>query len=598
MSLVSALNRAYSTIPGLARLGFVEARISHVLRIDANGLPTGVPDDIRVHGKKSISPSIQVPRKPNVTITSGIYPDFLWGKAGYLLGLVDPLEDGGADNSKKLQAKSDKARKQHQAFKDFNLNMLADASSPGLIAFKKFLTTWDPSKFADLNWPEDIRQDSMIIAYDDGSATTNLFDLEEARAIWSKECAPADAENGVCFVTGTVGPTSRLHPSIKGVRGSQSSGAPFASFNEDAFESYGWSQGENASISVDAAFRYGQTLNHFLSHDSGHKFQLGDTTVVYWAEGPNEDSTHAAVELFGQIVQPFNQKAASARVANVLTKLTLGSRLRDIDPGLASGIDFHIAGFAPNAARIITRFYLTNSFGSIVDHYSAFLDDMTVCDQRPSDTLQTYLRATSPRGEDKRIHSNIAAQWMHSILNGTSYPSVLGSTVLTRIKADGDVNLQRIQILKALLVRNYRKAVPMALDPEFSNKGYILGRLFSAYEQTQRKAIRGVKATIKEKFFSSAATSPRRVFPALARGVENHLTKIRRQNGEGLKWHFQTMIEKIAGKLDPLSDPFPIRLSPEEQSLFALGYYHQNAYRKAAESTTETESETTTSEKE
>lgn len=600
MTLIAALNRAYETIPGLPRSGFFGSRISYVLRIDSEGLPTGIPDDIRFHtSKKSTAPTLLVPREPGVKVTSGIHADFLWGKASYVLGMPDVSDLPDEEDRKIEEEKANlRANKQHTAFKERNLSLLADASHPGLVAFKKFLASWDTSTIADLHWPHDIRDGALIIAFDDGTSSTTLFDLEEARAIWEKECAPDDANEGVCLVTGVVGPTARLHPSIKGVKGTQPSGASIASFDKESFCSYGWVQGSNAGISESAAFKYGQTLNHFLAHDSGHKFQLGDTTVVFWAEGPDSETSDAAIQIFGQIVLPFDQKAASARVSSVLSKLANGARLQEVDPALASGVKFHIAGLAPNSARIVTRFFLSDSFGEILNNYSRFLSDMAVNGQRPTDTLQWYLRETAPLGEDKRIHSNLAAQWMRSILTGTDYPAVLGAAVLTRIKADGVVNLRRVQILKALLVRNFRKAVPMALDPNFSNKGYILGRLFSAYEQAQRRAIPSAKATIKEKFFASAATSPRRVFPALARGVENHLTKIRRQNGDGLKWHFQKMIEDIAGSLDPHNDPFPVRLSPEEQSLFALGYYHQNAFRKDATTTTDASSDTTTSEKE
>jgi CRISPR-associated protein Csd1 len=600
MTLIAALTRAYETIPDLPRLGFVEQKISYVLRINSDGVPTGIPDDIRSHAsKKSVTPTILVPRAPGVTVTSGIHADFLWGKPGYVLGMRPIIDLEDEDAREKAQAKANsKTDRQHAAFKARNLALLTDASHPALVAFTKFLTSWNPATLPDLGWPDDMRDGALMIAFDDASTSTVLFDVPEAKAIWEKNCAPSDASQGVCLVTGTVGPVTRLHPTIKGVKGAQSSGAQLASYDKDAFRSYGWTQGSNANVSVAAAFKYGQALNHFLTYESGHKFQLGDATVVFWAEGPNADQSDVALEIFGQLIRPFDQKAASSRVASILSKLATGARLQEFEPTLATDVKFHIAGLAPNASRIMTRFFLSDSFGEILNNYTRFLEDMTVNDKRPKDTIQRYLRETAALGDDKRVHPSLAGHWMRSILTGADYPSTLGPAVLTRIKADGDVNLHRVQILKALLVRNFRKAVPMAFDPNFTNRGYILGRLFSAYEQAQRRAMPSAKATIKEKFFASAATSPRRVFPALARGVENHLTKIRRQNGDNLKVFFQRMIEDIAGRLDPLNDPFPNRLSPEEQSLFALGYYHQNAFRKEATTSNEPSTDGNISEKE
>ena len=60
----------------------------------------------------------------------------------------------------------------------------------------------------------------------------------------------------MCLVTGSTGPTERLHTAIKGVWGAQTSGANIVSFNLDAFTSYGKSQGANAPVGKSAAFAY------------------------------------------------------------------------------------------------------------------------------------------------------------------------------------------------------------------------------------------------------------------------------------------------------------------------------------------------------
>ena len=44
------------------------------------------------------------------------------------------------------------------------------------------------------------------------------------------------------LVTGRRAGPTRLHPSIKGVRGARPNGASLVSFNLDAFTSHGWSQ--------------------------------------------------------------------------------------------------------------------------------------------------------------------------------------------------------------------------------------------------------------------------------------------------------------------------------------------------------------------
>ena len=101
-----------------------------------------------------------------------------------------------------------------------------------------------------------------------------------------KENSSGNMAQGQCLVTGEQDqPIALLHPSIKGVRGAQSSGASLVSFNAPAYESYGneGGQGLNAPVSEYAAFAYGAALNALLA-DREHTQLIGDATTVYWSE--------------------------------------------------------------------------------------------------------------------------------------------------------------------------------------------------------------------------------------------------------------------------------------------------------------------------
>lgn len=63
--------------------------------------------------------------------------------------------------------------------------------------------------------------------------------------------------------------------------------------------------------------------------------------------------------------------------------------------------------------------------------------------------------------------------------------------------------------------------------------------------------------------------------PRLFRLSKHHLSAL----PGGLAWHFQKQIEEITTK-DLMGTSFPKSLTLEEQGRFALGYYHQRAYRK------------------
>ena len=172
---------------------------------------------------------------------------------------------------------------------------------------------------------------------------------------------------------------------------------------------------------------------------------------------------------------------------------------------------FYVLGLAPNASRLSIRFWFEDDFGALARNYQRFVADMAV-DPPPRDAnpaLWKYLAETAVLGKRENVPPNLAGEWMRAILAGTRYPLTLLSTVLMRIRADGAVNALRVGILKAVLIRNFRnKEAPVSLDPENTNKGYLLGRLFAAYEQVQTAALgRNVNATIKDKFYGAASAT-------------------------------------------------------------------------------------------
>ena len=120
-----------------------------------------------------------------------------------------------------------------------------------------------------------------------------------------------------CLVTGEQAPIARLHPSIKGVRGAQSSGASLVSFNAPAYESYGHDdeQGVNAPVSEYAAFAYATALNYLLSGEMNRNAQyIGDMTIVYWAEKQCEAYQNAFSEfLFAQRPMKKDERQGAAK---------------------------------------------------------------------------------------------------------------------------------------------------------------------------------------------------------------------------------------------------------------------------------------------
>lgn len=107
----------------------------------------------------------------------------------------------------------------------------------------------------------------------------------------------------------------------------------------------------------------------------------------------------------------------------------------------------------------------------------------------------------------------------------------------------------------------------MSLDKENTNVGYRLGRLFAVLEKIQEEANPGINATIRDKFYASASSTPNAVFGNLMRLKNHHLGKL----SQGRSIYF----EKLLGEVIAEVPSFPAHLSLDEQGDFAIGYYHQ-----------------------
>ena len=108
----------------------------------------------------------------------------------------------------------------------------------------------------------------------------------------------------------------------------------------------------------------------------------------------------------------------------------------------------------------------------------------------------------------------------------------------------------------------------MSLNKEETRIGYCLGRLFAVLEKLQSDAQPNIKATIRDRYYSSASCTPKAVFGTLMRLSTHHLKKL-----ENPGWRVNA--EKRISDVMALISEFPSHLNMENQGLFAIGYYHQ-----------------------
>ena len=565
--ILQALTRYYEDLLAQGKIdapGWAPAKISYALYLDENGeLIQVVPTMEEVpKGKKTVLQPQSKPLPAAVKRTVGIAANFLWDNSSYLLGIDQ-------------KGKPERSRECFDAAAKLHHKVLDGVDSPVARAILTFFDTWKPENAAE--------HPALAGQLDEITAGGNLlFRVDETypqkdAAIceaWRRyrESSADDAVRMQCLVTGGEDEITAVHPSVKGVRDAQSSGAALVSFNAPAFCSYGHEQNFNAPVGKYAAFAYTAALNHLLA-DKENVQLIGDTTVVCWAEGAEDvyrDFGMAA--LFGGEKEGLSDndlRAALKRLADGLPCEDLG-----IDPNRP----FYILGLAPNAARLSVRFFLRDSFGALMKNINDHYDRLEIAGAKyPILTLWGLLSATVRDPKKQKPSPIISGATARAIFSGGRYPASLLEATMLRIRAERNITWGRAAIIKAYYLKNPHEDCPkevltVSLNESSTDTAYTLGRLFSVYEAVQQSANPGINATIKDKYFNSAAAMPASIFPVLNNLYQKHLRKL--EGGQRVYYDKQVMALKGI-----LGESYPARMTLAQQGAFDLGYYHQTQKR-------------------
>lgn len=577
--ILQALNQLYGRLANdagydIAPAGYSSQKIAFAVVLHPDGQLHDIQDIREEVGKKRLPRQLLVPGQSKPT-GSGINPCFLWDNSAYLLGHVSPqkLNESGIKFDQRIQ----RTAESFEAFRQKHLSLEQEIQDPWFTAVCRFLGQWQPERCAEFSILDEL--DSGFGIFKLIAETQYLHERTAIRDWWNSQQSrqQADAEKGVCLITGATSDVARIHePKLKGVAGAQSSGALLVSFNCDAFTSYGKDQSLNAPISEQAAFRYCTALNAVLSGNRSekHRLSIGDTTVVFWTERPTHAEDWLASLLTGDIQEAQDDNVLKQTRAMLQALRNGGGELCALGDDPATRV--HILGLAPNAARLSVRFWHTGPLGDLFDKLKKHHDALRIVPQfgagskRPDPefpAIWMLLRETAR--DTKDIPPLLGGALMHAILEGTPYPDALASAVIRRIRADRVINYLRAAMLKAWLVRKHQSQgeISVSLDTERTDPAYRLGRLFAVLESAQYKALGDVGANIRDRFYSAASATPSIVFPRLLRTYQHHLGKMDR----GAKTAFEKRAQEIIEGIDTM----PAHLNLEAQSQFAIGYYHQ-----------------------
>ena len=552
---------------GIAPSGFERKEIPFVIEIDAQGQLTQIEDTREGEGKRKRAKPFLVPQ--TVKRSANVEANLLWDTVEYVLG-VD------------TRGKPDRVAQQHQAFKDKISSLpISGREDEGVQAVSRFLRHVDTVSLSQYDVWQDIAKTNPNVTFR-LHGDINLVCQRTAVAQSIVVSQTVEKADELCLVTGETDKIEQLHPAIKGVWGAQTSGSNIVSFNLDASNSYGKTQGANAPVGKRAAFSYTTALNHLLRKNSPQRLQVGDASVVFWADRPAELET-LTPDIFGE--PPKDEPDRNVRAVESL--------YRAIDQGLLENNDgrakFFTLGLSPNAARIAIRFWHHGTVAEMAGRIKQHFDDLAIersLRDPPYLSLFRLLKSVAIQGKADNIPPNLGGELVRSILGGLPYPQTLLSAAVCRICAEHEVSYPRVALIKACINRatrysnhTIREELSMSLDEANPNVGYRLGRLFAVLEKIQEEANHGINATIRDRYYGAASSRPVTVFSTLLKLKNHHLSKLENPG------RVVNLEKRIGGIMDGLDD-FPAQLPLADQGRFAIGYYHQRQdFFKKTEST-------------
>lgn len=491
-------------------------------------------------------------------------PNFLWDKEEYILGTFD-------NNQTK-----------HNIFKKYISEFIPEQlrNNRGIKAIDKFYATDQISliqKTSDWKLVKKTKNPNMsfwLIGQDAPIASDEQFkefiistELQETGESTEKII------RGICSITGEKTIIARTHQKTFINKDANL----LVSFQKNSgYDSYKKDQAYNASVGVEAEFAYTTALKILLESKS-NRFnirgkQKSGTAFLFWADKQNVLEENFSF-FFNTSFQTDNPDREVKTVKAALESIFTG-RLND-----EGDIRFHILGLCQGGgSRIAIRLWKTNTVKEFALHIKKHFEDLEIISdpktQKDYINLYSLFSNISLKNDIDNLPPNIHGSVVDSILDSRiKYPDTLQQQCIRRISAEQHVNPIRAAILKAYLNRKEtiyntnEKLITMSLDLDNKNQGYLCGRLFAVLEKIQEEA-QGT-SNIRERFYGAFSCTPVIAFSTLMKLKNHHLPKL----NQGRKIDFEKMIQVIISEIN--SNGVPAHLSLDDQSRFAIGYYHQ-----------------------
>jgi len=534
--------------------------IRWLIDLDLQGRLVGfVPTS--AEGKKGKSIRGKEYDAPHIGRAFGVKSKLLADNGEYVLGLARDI------------AKQKRVNECHKAFVEGIRNCAAATGEKVVASVLRFLKQLDLGDSV----PKDLDPSHNMTFRVAGVLPIELKSVQE---YWATAAEPSDEEGArttapvmQCLICGEQRPTvKRLAFKIKRIPGGQPSGLAMISANAPAFESYGLQASLIAPTCQPCGERFSKAANALIESEHSH-ITVGRLVYLFWTK---EEVPFSVVSLLSR-PDPGEVRALIGSVFRGQQTAT------EIDT-----MPFYATAFSASGARVVVRDWLDTTVRHArrnLAHYFS-LQQMSDRDGTPGNPYGLFALAaatlpTTVRDAGKELAPNVPQVLLQMALRGGALPMWLLFQAVKRNRAEQTITRPRAVLIRMVLLSRQeypiKEDMMAQLEPDNRDPAYLSGRLLAVLESVQQAAIPGVNATITDRFFGTASSAPASVFGHLIRGAMGHLGKLRKEK----PGTYEALRRRLAEVQEHLKT-FPRTLTLEQQGLFGLGYFHQQAADRAS----------------
>jgi CRISPR-associated protein Csd1 len=465
-----------------------------------------------------------------------------------------------------------------------------------------------------------IAKDGVVISVDGRFA----HEAPSVAAFWIEEVTrrKGSDRHGLCLVCGQVRPLLDTVPGKIPARlvPGASNDAALVSVNEAVFGYDLSKQLTHTPLCLACGESITAGLQGLLGSAGSSSYSGQDSRLVWWVK----DGSDAVLRLLHKpditaitaLLQtlhhprPVSPTATKRRVSEKFHSLTVGGNVARVM--VRDWVDMPLAEVEQNIGSWFERHQMVSRWPRGARFHSIGQLALVTGKWQPTPGNRDSGQYAQFGAKGSQRPEQVYRDLMRAALRGTVLPAHLLVHLLNRIRNDGHLDDPRAALLRLALTRPNTPTGPETpmpdLDETNTDPAYVSGRLFAAYEQLQRDThyepnpdggkgtTTRVNVTFADRYFVGAISNPRTALLAGAGLAQAWLHTLHRRGRGGAAVGSQRRIGELYRLLDAQGG-LPVRLTPQQQARFVIGYHHQRAHQFTSKSTSTGQStveETTT----